>query len=76
VDQDLPNPRGVAPDGVRFLLRENASVLVIVPGDRTVTARCDHCWRYGNPRDFAEVRLGGRKNAYSGTCLECDGERS
>jgi hypothetical protein len=53
---------------------ENASVLVIVPGDRTVTARCDLCWGYGNPRDFAEVRLGGRKNAYSGTCPECAGE--
>jgi ribosome-binding protein aMBF1 (putative translation factor) len=35
---------------------EHASVLVIVPGDRTVTARCDHCWRYGNPREFAEIR--------------------
>jgi hypothetical protein len=50
---------------------ENSSVLVIVPGDRTVTARCDHCWRYGNPREFVEARPGGRKNAYSGTCLEC-----
>jgi hypothetical protein len=46
-------------------------VLVIVPGDRTVTARCDLCWRYGNPRVFTEVRLGGLKNAYSGTCGEC-----
>jgi hypothetical protein len=55
---------------------ENASVLVIVPGDSTVTARCDSCWRYGNPRDFVEVRRGGRKDAYSGTCLECAGEGS
>ena len=36
---------------------------MIVPGDRTVAARCDSCWRYGNPREFAEIRLGGRKNA-------------
>ena len=50
---------------------ENASVLVIVPGDRVVMARCDYCWRYGNPREFAEARPGGRKNAYSGTCAEC-----
>ena len=49
----------------------NTSVLAIVPGDRTVTARCDTCWRYGNPREFVEVRPGGRKNAYSGTCGAC-----
>jgi hypothetical protein len=24
-----------------------------------------------HPREFAEVRLGGRKNAYSGTCKAC-----
>ena len=53
---------------------ENASVLVIVPGDRVVMARCDHCWRYGNPRDFVEISPGGRKNAYSGTCAACAGE--
>jgi hypothetical protein len=47
---------------------------VIVPGDRVVMARCDSCWRYGNPRQFVEVRPGGRKNAYSGTCVECAGE--
>jgi hypothetical protein len=50
---------------------ENASVLVIVPGDSVVMARCDHCWRYGNPRDFVKVSPGGRKNAYSGTCAGC-----
>jgi hypothetical protein len=49
-------------------------VLVIVPGDRVVMARCDHCWRYGNPRDFMEVSSGGRKNAYSGSCTACAGE--
>src|SRR5918998_857198 len=53
---------------------EIASVLAIVPGDRTVTARCDSCWRYGNPRDFVEVSPGGRKNAYSGTCGACTEE--
>ena len=66
-------------EGSRLLVcdecyRENTSVLVIVPGDRTVTARCDSCWRYRNPREFVEVSPGGRKNAYSGTCAEC-GER-
>jgi hypothetical protein len=55
---------------------ENSSVLVNVPGDRTVTARCDQCWRYGNPRESAEVRLGGRQNVYAGTCAECAEEGS
>jgi hypothetical protein len=64
------------PEGSRLLVcdtcyGENSSVLVIVPGDSTVTARCDHCWCYGNPREFAEIRPGGRKNAYSGTCETC-----
>jgi hypothetical protein len=54
--------------------QDHTSVLVIVPGDITVTARCDSCWRYGNPREFVEVRLGGRKDAYSGTCAQCEGE--
>jgi hypothetical protein len=45
-----------------------------VPGDRVVMARCDHCWRYGNPREFAEVSPGGRKNAYSGICPQCTDE--
>ena len=48
-----------------------ASELVIVPGDEVVTARCDQCGRYGNPREFAEARPGGRKDAYSGTCKAC-----
>jgi hypothetical protein len=52
---------------------ENASILVIVPGDITVTARCDHCWRYGNPREFAEISPGGRKNAYSWTLRRPEG---
>ena len=53
---------------------EHSSVLVIVPGDRVVMARCDQCWRYGNPRDFVVISPGGRKNAYSGTCAACAGE--
>jgi hypothetical protein len=69
----------LTPEGSRLLVcddcyEEHASILVIVPGDRTVTARCDQCWRYGIPREFAEVRLGGRKYAYSGTCGACADE--
>jgi hypothetical protein len=47
---------------------------VIVPGDDVVTARCDRCGCYGNPREFAEVRPGGRKDAYAGTCQTCTEE--
>ena len=69
----------LTPEGSRLLVcdecyDENASVLVIVPGDRVVTARCDYCWCYGNPREFVVVSPGGRKNAYSGTCATCVGE--
>ena len=45
--------------------------LVIVPGDRVVTARCDGCGAYFNPRDMVEYSPGGRYNAYSGTCEAC-----
>ena len=45
--------------------------LVIVSGDEVVTARCDGCGAYFNPRDMAEVRSGGRKDAYAGTCQAC-----
>ena len=48
-----------------------ASELVIVPGDWIVTARCDGCATYGNPRDFKDASPGGRKGVYSGTCGEC-----
>ncbi len=54
---------------------EHASELVIVPGDSVVTARCDRCWSYGNPREFAESSPGGRKNAYSGICGACAEDR-
>ena len=66
----------LTPEGSRVLVcdpcyGEYAAVLVIVPGDRTVMARCDSCWRYGNPGEFGEVRPGRRKNAYSGMCSAC-----
>ena len=47
---------------------------VIVPGDWVAVARCDLCWRYGNPRDFRDASPGGRKGAYSGTCKACAGQ--
>ena len=47
------------------------SWLTIVPGDEVVTARCDGCGIYFNPREMAEVSPGGRKDAYSGTCVTC-----
>ncbi len=53
---------------------EHATELIIVPGDMVVTARCDGCGHYGNPREFQEVRLGGRKGAYSGLCPGCGEE--
>ena len=45
--------------------------LMVVSGDHVVTARCDQCWGYFNPRGMAEVSPGGRKDAYSGTCGAC-----
>jgi hypothetical protein len=53
---------------------EHASELVIVPGDWVVTARCESCGRYGNPREFSVLALGGRHGALSGTCGACAGE--
>ncbi len=47
------------------------SELVIVPGDHLVMVRCDRCGAYGNPRDFSELRAGGRHGAYSGICAAC-----
>lgn len=47
---------------------------LVVSGDWVVAARCDHCWHYGNSRDFAKVQPGGRKDTYSGICAECVGE--
>jgi hypothetical protein len=48
--------------------------LVIVPGDEVVTARCDRCGAFFNPREMAEFSTGGRKDAYAGTCGACVGE--
>ena len=56
-----------------FCYGEHGAELTIVPGDRLVTARCDLCRTYGNPREFSDLRLGGRKGAYSGTCAACTG---
>jgi hypothetical protein len=36
-----------------------------------VTARCEGCEAYFNPREMALVSPGGRYNAYSGTCEAC-----
>ncbi len=55
---------------------EHEPELRIVCGDVVVTARCDACGAYGNPRGFSGLRLGGRKGAYSGTCESCAREGS
>lgn len=44
---------------------------MIVPGEWVVTARCDSCGVYGNPREFSEAEPGGRKDAYWGRCGAC-----
>ena len=36
-----------------------------------VTARCEGCGAYFNPREMVEYSPGGRYNAYSGTCRMC-----
>jgi hypothetical protein len=48
-----------------------SSWLIIVPGDGVVTARCDGCGAYFNPREMERFSPGGRYNAYSGTCVAC-----
>jgi transcription elongation factor Elf1 len=47
------------------------SWLMIVPGDEVVTAHCDGCGAYFNPREMAKISPGGRYNAYAGTCSAC-----
>lgn len=42
--------------------------LMIVPGAGVVTARCQRCGGYFNPREMAELSPGGRHSTYSGTC--------
>lgn len=64
----------LTPSGSRVLLCDpcwEKSGLTIVPGDEVVTARCERCGRYANPREFAELRRGGRKDAYGGVCASC-----
>ena len=56
----------LTPEGSRLLVcdlagRNTRRCLTIVPGDWIVTARCDSCGTYGNPREFSEVSLGGAK---------------
>ena len=68
------------PDGARLgvcdpCYQAHAPDLMIVPGDHVVTARCDGCGVYGNPRDFPRVRPGGRKDAYAGVCGTCAEEK-
>lgn len=40
--------------------------LVIVPGDGVVTAICERCGRYFNPREMAEVSPGGARTPTQG----------
>ena len=66
----------LTPEGSRLLVcdpchAEHAAELTIVSGRLVVTARCDSCGAYGNPREFSGLRLGGRKGAYAGRCAEC-----
>jgi hypothetical protein len=48
-------------------------VLVLVPGEHVVFARCDLCWNFFNPRDIiaGTLRPAGWKEAYGGTCRMC-----
>jgi hypothetical protein len=39
--------------------------------DAVVTARCEGCEAYFNPKEMAEFSPGGRYNAYSGACEAC-----
>ncbi len=45
--------------------------LVIVSGKEVVTARCEGCEAYFNPREMARFSPGGRRDAYSGRCQKC-----
>ncbi len=69
----------LTPSGFRLLVcdpcyLEHEPELTLVPGNRVVTARCDLCGCYGNPREFVDISPGGRHDAYSGTCGECAGQ--
>ena len=46
----------------------------IVPGDFSITARCDECRSYVNPRELVSITPGGahkRDIIASGICREC-----
>src|SRR5215204_2784962 len=47
------------------------NALCLLRGDRVVTARCNRCGVYSNPREMAKASPGGRCNTYSGTCGQC-----
>lgn len=50
----------------------NRDGMVIVPGPITVTARCDECLTFMNPRELA-VRRGLVRKRYVGICVTCAG---
>ncbi len=74
MDQDLPRHDGSRVRVCDPCWEARRSELVIVPGDHLVTARCDRCGAYGNPRDYSSLRAGGRHGAFSGTCPACAGD--
>jgi hypothetical protein len=47
-----------------------AGAVWIIPGGSTVTARCDECDGFMNPRELA-VRRALVKEVYRGTCATC-----
>lgn len=60
----------LTPEGYHLLVcdpcwDEHRHELTIVPGDWIVTARCEGCGTYGNPREFSELFLGGRHSRWS-----------
>jgi len=68
--------------GQKFVLCESCldaplrSYAWLVPGDFSVTARCDGCWCYLNPRELVTSRPGGgykRDIIASGLCSDCVG---
>ncbi len=54
-------------------LAADSGSLVIVPGPMSVTARCDECDGFMNPRELA-VRRALVKEIYREICVSCAGE--
>lgn len=55
-----------------------AASLWIVPGDFSITARCDRCRDYLNPSELVTITPGGatkRDIIASGVCRDCSGVR-